>query len=217
MAETVAVKPELIRWAVTRSQLPVEQLTKAFPKLDLWQRGEQRPTINQLARFAQKTMTPLGYLFLDTPPDESLPIPDFRTVGDTPVRRPSPNLLETIQAMKRRQAWMRDNLIEEGQQPLDFVGSFRPEQSVEFLAARIRERLGLNDGWSEACSTWEDALRALRAAAERAGVLVATSAVVGLNNFRSLVPQEFRGFVLSDEYAPLVFVNGADAKSAQMF
>ena len=57
----------------------------------------------------------LGYLFLDEPPDEKLGIPDFRTVGDSPIDRPSPNLLETLQGMKRRQVWMRDYLIEEGQ------------------------------------------------------------------------------------------------------
>jgi hypothetical protein len=51
-------------------------------------------------------MTPQGYLFLETPPNEKLPIPDFRTVGDTPIGRPSPNLMETIEVMKRRQAWI---------------------------------------------------------------------------------------------------------------
>jgi hypothetical protein len=31
---TVAVKPELIRWAITRSGLPTEELIAKFPKLD---------------------------------------------------------------------------------------------------------------------------------------------------------------------------------------
>ena len=217
MAETVSVKPELIRWAIDRSRLPLDALTAAFPKLDQWLKGEQQPTYRQLEQFAHRTMTPLGYLFLDEPPDETLGIPDFRTAGDTPIDRPSPNLLETIQAMKRRQAWMRDYLIEEGQEPLDFVASSTQARNVVSLAARIREKLGLNADWAEVHATWEEALRTFRDAAERLGVLVATSAVVGLNNHRLLDPQEFRGFVLCDEYAPLVFVNGADSKSARMF
>ena len=190
MAETVSVKPELIRWAISRSRLALDDLTTAFPKLGQWLGGEQQPTAEQLEAFAHRTMTPLGYLFLDEPPDEKLDIPDFRTVGDTPIDRPSPNLLEMIQVMKRRQAWMRDYLIEEGQEPLDFVASSMQARNVVSLAARIREKLGLNPDWAEVHSTWEEALRTFRSAAERIGVLVATSAVVGLNNHRPLDPQD---------------------------
>ncbi len=217
MTNTASIAPEIIRWAVVRSGLPREDLAETFPKLDQWERGERFPTFKQLESFAHKTMTPLGYFFLERPPEEKLPIPDFRTVGDTPIGRPSPNLIETVQVMQSRQAWMRDYQIEQGQEPLQFVGSATHNRNVVSLAARIRETLGLNTDWAEMLGTWEDALRTLRSSAERIGVLVATSSVVGLNTHRPLEPQEFRGFVLCDQHAPLIFVNGADSKSAQMF
>ncbi len=214
---TVTVKPELIRWAIARSGLPTDDLLKKFPKLDEWKTGKKDPTFRQLENFAKTTMTPFGFLFLDEPPEEELPIQDFRTVGDTPIDRPSPNLIETIHTMQRRQAWMRDLLIEDGHERLDFVGSGKRIRNFKSLAQRIRQKLDLDADWAESLGTWEDALNVLRRAIDRIGVLVFNNSFVGLNNHRSLDPEEFRGFVLCDPYAPVIFVNSADSKSAQMF
>ncbi|MGN2393362.1 ImmA/IrrE family metallo-endopeptidase, partial [Pelomicrobium sp. G1] len=65
--------------------------------------------------------------------------------------------------------------------------------------------------------SWEAAVLELRRRIEDIGVLVVVNGVVGNNTHRKLDVEEFRGFALADPYAPLIFVNGADAKSAQMF
>ena len=213
----VEIKPALLRWARERARLPVEKLVQRFPKLPEWEAGEAKPTLRQLEAFANATSAPFGYLFLSEPPEETLPVPDFRTLGDKPVRRPSPNLLDTIFDLERRQAWLREERIDEGQSPLPFIGSATPDAAPTRVAAAMRETLGANAGWADRHGTWSDALRALRDGAERAGIVVVINGVVGNNTHRSLDPEEFRGFVLPDGYAPFVFVNGADGKAAQMF
>ena len=81
----------------------------------------------------------------------------------------------------------------------------------------MRETLNFQVANRKECRTWEDALRLFVRQADSAGVLVMISGVVMSNNHRRLDPSEFRGFALSDPLAPLVFVNGADTKAAQMF
>ena len=214
---TVNVKPTLLRWAIVRSRIPEEDIRAKFPRLREWESGDREPTLRQLEDFARTTMTPFGHLLLSEPPDEELPIPDFRTKGDTPIDRPSPNLIDTIQLMQQRQAWMRDYLSDLGQDRLPFVGFAAGRRDVAGVAANIRETLRLSESWAADHRTWEDALMHLRNEIDTCGILVAMNGVVGNNTHRALDPEEFRGFVLIDEHAPLVFVNNADFKAAQMF
>jgi Zn-dependent peptidase ImmA (M78 family) len=211
------VRPALLRWARERARLDPAALAKRFPRLEEWEAGTSKPTFRQLEAFADATAAPFGFMFLPEPPEEALPIPDFRTLGDRPIRRPSPNLLDTIYDLQRRQAWLREERIEEGQGPLPFVGSATAEAVPARIALAMRRTLGVTNGWAALHGTWHDALRALRDRAELAGIIVVINGVVGNNTHRKLDPEEFRGFVLPDEYAPFVFVNRADGKGAQMF
>ena len=214
---TIAINPELIYWAIERSGIDVNTIAKDFPKLHKWGIAGVYPTIKQLERFANKTRTPFGYLFLNAPPDETLPIPAYRTFRNKNAERLSPELIDTVQMMQMRRDWMRDFMIEEGEGRLDFVGSFNLNSEIMEVVKSLRRLLNLDEEWAAEYSSWKEALNGLYEAIENAGILIMKNGVVGNNTHRKLNPEEFRGFVLIDEYAPLIFVNGADFETAQIF
>ena len=213
----VPVPPEMLTWACERAGYDVEHFSQKIPQLNSWIKNERHPTLKQLEKLAHITHTPFGYLFLPEPPEETLPVPDYRTVTGTSQNRPSPNLLDTIYAMQHRQDWLREFLIEEGMEPLPFVASARLSDEPENVGHEMRKILGLGDGWAAKIRTWESAVGELRRLIEELGVMAVINGVVGNNTSRRLDVNEFRGFALTDSYAPLIFVNGADTKSAQMF
>ena len=213
------VKPSLITWARERAGLESADLAHRFPKLEAWEAGETLPTLKQVEDFAHAVHVPVGYLFLPAPPDELLPIPDFRTMtmAGQPVRRASPDLLNTIYMAQERQDWYREFALMTREPEAGFVGSLTTNTPVPKAAAAIAEVLGFDLGARTDCPTWEEALRLLIGQAERVGVLVMVSGVVLSNNRRRLDPQEFQGFALIDDRAPLVFINVADTKADPMF
>jgi Zn-dependent peptidase ImmA (M78 family) len=213
----VEVKPALLRWARDRAGLDPEEFAHRFPRFGEWERESLRPTLKQLEQFANATHTPIGFLFLPEPPAERVPIPDFRTTGSRRVERPSPDLLDTVYLCQQRQEWYRDFVRSQAEKPIDLVGSVNINSNVEGTAAAMRRTLGFDLEERRQMPTWTHALRRFIEQADAIGVLVMVNGVVGNNNYRKLDPDEFRGFALADALAPLVFINGADTKAAQMF
>lgn len=216
-ANRVSVPPAMLQWARQRSGRSVEDLIGRFPKLADWEAGLLSPTMRQLEEYAQATYTPVGYFFLPAPPDETLPIPDFRTFRDRLVLTPTPDLLDTIYACEQRQEWYHEYAEAIGAERVAVVGSLRLDTDLVEAAARLRDVFGFSLARRVEFSTWTAALDGLREHAEEVGVLVMINGVVGSNTHRKLNPEEFRGFALVDELAPLVFINGADTKAAQIF
>jgi Zn-dependent peptidase ImmA (M78 family) len=213
----VAVRPEMLRWACERAGFDPSELAHRIPQLPAWEREERQPTLKQLESFAKATHTPIGYLFLQEPPVEDVPIPDFRTIAVEPIAHPSPDLLDTLYLCQQRQDWYRDFARSMGDRSLSIVRSVRRTDDVVRTATTIRSALGFDLDERRKLLTWAEALRRFIEQADAVGVLVMVSGVVGSNNRRKLDPHEFRGFALVDDLAPLVFINGADTKAAQMF
>lgn len=213
----VEVRPKLLKWAHDRSGIDDETLYRRFPNYDKWQNNKKHPTLKQLERFAQATHTPIGFFFLPEPPTEQVPIPDFRTVKNTRLENPSPNLLDTIYTCQQRQDWYRDFAVSIKADRLPFVSSLTAKSDVEASAETIRNALEFDLDERRVTPTWTEALRRFIDQTDKLGVLVMVNGVVGNNNYRKLDPDEFRGFALSDDLAPLIFINGSDTKAAQMF
>jgi len=213
----VAVKIEMLRWARDRAGLDMHELRDRFPWIETDGEAVANPTLKQLEAFSSATHAPVGFFFLSKPPVEQLPIPDFRTVGGHRVGRPSPDLLDTIYLCQQRQEWYRDYARSTREEKLPFVGSLTVANDVVTAADAIRNELKFSIEERQQCPTWSDALRAFIQRSDDAGIMATVSGVVGNNNHRRLNPDEFRGFALADEWAPIVFINGADTKAAQMF
>ena len=214
------VSKSLLQWAMNRSGKSVDELSRksSLGKLHEWMTGTRKPTMVQLEAFARATYTPFGHLLLPEPPlDTPSPIPHFRTISDNKLAARSIDLEDTIKILEYRQEWIRDYLIDIGVEPLEFVGSCNVHDDPVEIAKEIKTTLGLASNWAATHSKWDIAQKHLVSMAENARIFVSKNSMVQNNTSRPLDPEEFRGFVLVDEYAPFVFINGADDPGAQMF
>lgn len=216
MKTELQINNDILLWAVERAGSNIEEVSEKIPAFPNWLSGDKKPTIKQLQTFAKKLYLPFGYLFLDSPPKEKIPIPFFRTTGNRQDKI-SLNVFDQILLLQQRQKWLADYLKDYDYEQLEFVGKYTNENNVQTIVENIRNTLGLSENWANELLNWEKAKDHLTQKIGEIGIVTNFSSIVGNNTHRNIKVEECRGFVLVDEYAPFMFINSADSKSAQIF
>lgn len=219
MSTTAHINPALLVWSRMRAGLSRHAVAKGLAakpeQVTAWETGDRLPTFRQAQHWATVTHVPFGFLFLPNPPEESLPLPDLRTVGSETPARLSADLLDTLRGVLQKQAWYLDYLKDQERTPLPFVGRYSTATSPTEVADDIRRELAVAVESDQ--SSGKDYFQGLVMASERIGILVMRSGIVGNNTHRKLDVAEFRGFAISNPLAPLVFINAADVPAARLF
>ncbi|MDR2747155.1 MAG: hypothetical protein LBB77_06865, partial [Treponema sp.] len=117
----VHIAPSILDWIgnVASFEGVNNELITHFYK---WKAKEEQPTYAQIETLSDKIHIPLGYFFLQSPPDEPLPLMEYRTIQSAAKTIPGRDLMDTYYQMSSIQDWMRDYLIDSGSEKRGFVG-----------------------------------------------------------------------------------------------
>ncbi|MEM4166708.1 MAG: ImmA/IrrE family metallo-endopeptidase [Candidatus Bilamarchaeaceae archaeon] len=217
----IKVKKEILEWILKQLDEP-ETLHNSFPKFHEWLSGKVNPTIKQLEKLSKFAGIPLGYIFLEQPPvEEELPIPFYHTNTGINTQKAGKKLNELIQVMLNRQDWLRKYLIDNNKAGFSSTNkkmfSDCPEVTApEYIAKKMRNVLEIDNNWYKKQRNYFVALYNIIKKLSDIGINVVFSNSV-YNNRKVLDPDEFRGFVLFDDYVPFIFINVNDNKAFQMF
>lgn len=209
------INPNIISWAIKRSGLAMSEISKKLSikeeKLTEIQQGKANIAFGKAKQFANITNIPFGFLFLnEIPEEEKLALPDLRTIDSKDLSEPSQALKEVIRLNQERVEWYRAYLSELGVEENSYVGSLS-KASINEMVTFLSEKLKVNkvkDG--------KDYYRQLVKFIEALGIMVIQDSNLG-HHTKPLDIEEFRGFAIADDVAPLIFVNTADSLNAQLF
>lgn len=222
---SVTIQPRLITWARERASLGLDELAlkvgtaKNPAPIEEWESSlvpVQIP-VRKLELIAEKTRAPFGMLFLAEPPEEKLPVTDFRRPGTREARKASLNLIDTLLETELRQSWLSEQLQADSEEALTFIGSASLSSDVRTLAAEIRSTLRITTEDRAETKKNSDAVLWMISRLEEARITVIRKGFAGSATRRSLDPTEFKGFALADPFAPFIFINGKDWIGSQMF
>lgn len=219
MQATLQLSVDTLSWAAAANGYSLNEFAHYLYKTEQTASSitQGQITVEQLKKFSEKAKVPFGFLFLDKPPKDyqlDTNFVDFRTVNQ---QKPlSVDFKKTLRDVEHKQTWYKNYLVSIDANKLAFVGKFSKNKQVanNIVASDIRSVLNIG---SLTAKNADEYLIALSEACEKNGILIFKNSIVINATRKPLNVQEFRGFVITDEYAPCIFINGADSKNANIF
>ena len=216
MADYIQIKNSIIRWACNRIGSLYSELSasKDFKRLSNEKDGAVSLTLKQAEKLAKVLRYPFVFLLLDSPVTDidKLPIADFRSIEGKEVK-PNINLKEQIEYCQNQQDWFSDYVNTCDLDVFKYNGKFSLHDDPQEVGLKLKEFLKITYKLSKNAN---DYLKRLKIILENNGILVSSSKVLK-NTQNRLSLSDFRGFALYDDNAPLIFINGNDSASAQIF
>lgn len=198
---------------VLETKIPAVRREQSQGKIEL--------TLKQLEKVSKETHYPFGFFFTSLSPQKpKTPVPDLRTVGSEHPAELSHALRTQLDLCQNRVDWYREYALAEQFEKVDLVGSCRQSDSPEEVARKYVQLLKIKDIRETVHENKSSAFaffKALRAEIEDHQILTEASGIAGSNTKATFDIKEFRGFAITDDYAPLIFVNKKDAPTAQIF
>jgi Zn-dependent peptidase ImmA (M78 family) len=207
------INKAVLRWARESAKFSLKdasaKMNVSEERMSKWETvsSEEYPTIKQAERLAKIYKRPFAVLFLPSVPKDFQVLRDFRSMNRSEF---STSLVFMTREILEKQGWLREYLIEASVPKRIFAGKFSVNDSPENVASDIRATLEINKQFYK-----DNALAYWTTAAESKGIFVSLSSFI--HTRLKLDPDEFKGFAISDDYAPFIFVNANDWKNSKLF
>jgi Zn-dependent peptidase ImmA (M78 family)/transcriptional regulator with XRE-family HTH domain len=206
-------RPELLEWARKASGFEASEVAKKVPvsveRLESWESGTSRPTINQLRTLANVYKRPIAVFYLPEVPRTWRRPHDFRRIADQFAMAESPDLrIEMRRALLRRRAALDLLDLEDSTPPalgLTIKLGQQPEEAGKELRAMLDVGIETQKGWRDQYEAWNG----WRDAVERAGILV--------TQLEGIEPGEASGVSFSERPLPVIAVNAKDPVRRRVF
>lgn len=174
-----------------------------------WEKGEDRPTTNQLIRIANYLDRTPAFFYLDNLPEEEKPFSEFRTINNEVLETGSPKLIRAIREAKRNRNTLIDLYENRNIKPVQIPVFSPADGDVQDRGTKIREWLGVS---MDVQSSWKSssvALTSWKNYIEEKDVYVVQFPFVDV--------EECRGFAIAEERFPVIGINSKDSYNARIF
>lgn len=211
----VGIQPSVMRWARESAGMSVDdvanRLKRQLAEVESWESGQGAPTYPQLERLAYELYKrPLAVFFLPAPPQEVSPKQQFRTLPEEDLASLSRDTYLHLRKARAYQVGLEDlySHINPAPRKIWHHISLNWDQDLAAQATLIREELGIDSASQAGWGNDDRALKAWRAAIEKAGIFV----------FKDSFKQDsISGFCLRDQDFPLIYINNSTTKTRQIF